>query len=131
MSDPNDWFHEPEVKEGYASTFYPVRWKAYKPGYTGPRKGRWQRMNEYGGWDNLPNGEAPETVHAAPFDADEARTTIDAQAKVIEELLDELDAVPVDFGYYESAAKMMKYIIQKARDEFYGSRAALQESSHD
>lgn len=65
MSDPEDRFHEPAVKEGYAVDVYPVRWKPYKP--DGQRqmkaKGRWQRMNEYGGWENC---EKPETVFADP-----------------------------------------------------------------
>lgn len=56
--DPN----KPAVEEGYALDFYPVRWKRYKP--QGARQmgrlGRWQRMNEYGGWDNC---AAPRTVY--------------------------------------------------------------------
>lgn len=65
MSDPNDHFHVPALREGYAVAIYPVRWKAYKP--DGQRqmkkKGRWQRMNEYGGWDNC---ERPDAVFAEP-----------------------------------------------------------------
>ena len=65
VSDPNDRFHEPAVKEGYAVEVYPVRWKPYKP--DGQRqmkaKGRWQRMNEYGGWWNC---EKPSAVFAEP-----------------------------------------------------------------
>ncbi len=55
------------------STFYghvwmPFRWKAYKPSSEQFRrmglKGRWQAMNEYGGWDNAkaPNEWAPEAA---------------------------------------------------------------------
>lgn len=65
MSDNNDNFHEPAVKEGYAVSVTPVRWKAYKPQYTAQtgKKGRWQTMNEYGGWDNC---EKPDAVYSNP-----------------------------------------------------------------
>lgn len=52
MSDPQDYFHPPVITEGYAIDIYPVRWKPYKPGARTNKKGRWQKMNEYGGWDN-------------------------------------------------------------------------------
>ena len=35
----------------------PVRWKPYKPGSQQAKMGiagRWQKMSEYGGWDNFP-----------------------------------------------------------------------------
>jgi hypothetical protein len=64
MSDPDDHFHEPVVKQGYAVDIYPVRWKPYKPEGQRQmkRKGRWQRMSEYGGWENCdtPNHIFPE-----------------------------------------------------------------------
>lgn len=37
----------------------PVRWKPYKPTSEQARHGiagRWQQMNEFGGWENLPGG---------------------------------------------------------------------------
>lgn len=37
MSDPQDKFHEPEIKEGYGVFWSPVRWKAYKPGTRRPK----------------------------------------------------------------------------------------------
>lgn len=65
MSDPDDRFHEPLLKEGYAVDIYPVRWQPYKP--DGQRqmraKGRWQRMNDYSGWDNC---EKPNFVFVEP-----------------------------------------------------------------
>jgi hypothetical protein len=61
--DDGDYMHEPAVKEGYALNCYPVRWKAYKPGAPTKKKGRWQRMNEYGGWDNC---EKPDAVLSEP-----------------------------------------------------------------
>jgi len=36
---------------------FPMRWKAYSPKseqFRHGTKGRWQQMNEYGGWDNAP-----------------------------------------------------------------------------
>lgn len=39
----------------YGHTWQPYRWKAYSPKSEQARrgiKGRWQAMNEYGGWDN-------------------------------------------------------------------------------
>lgn len=45
----------PDLTEGYAVTFFPVRWKPYKPGSQQLKKGikgRWQSMTEYGGWEN-------------------------------------------------------------------------------
>jgi hypothetical protein len=38
-----------------ARTEHPVRWRAYKPNsqqFRSGLKGRWQKMNSYGGWDN-------------------------------------------------------------------------------
>lgn len=51
----------PEVKEGYAISIGPVRWKEYKPDGQRQmkRKGRWQAMTEYGGWGNC---ETPSEV---------------------------------------------------------------------
>jgi hypothetical protein len=46
----------PRDGEVYQAEFcVPVRWKAYKPTSEQFRhgiKGRWQKMNEYGGWEN-------------------------------------------------------------------------------
>lgn len=63
--DPQDRQTVPDVKEGYGVFVSPVRWKPYKPEHvrrTG-RKGRWQMMNEYGGWENC---EKPHTILPAP-----------------------------------------------------------------
>lgn len=49
---------EPPKVEGavvYGHTWMPYRWKAYPPKsqqFQSGQKGRWQAMNEYGGWDN-------------------------------------------------------------------------------
>lgn len=51
----------------YARFKTPMRWLPYKKGYTGPEKGRWQEMNEYGGWDNtdlVPEDWQPHTQPA-------------------------------------------------------------------
>ena len=58
ITPTRDLHQIPEVTEGYALTAHPVRFKLYKP--EGVRqmkgkKGRWQSMNEYGGWENLPD----------------------------------------------------------------------------
>lgn len=59
---PNaDLQHVPEVKKGYVFTFSPVRWHPYKPKHIqdqinagrAAKRGRWQQMNEYAGWDNI------------------------------------------------------------------------------
>ena len=52
--DTNDKFHEPTIKEGYGVSCYPVRWQPYKPAHTKAtgQLGRWQKMNEWGGWEN-------------------------------------------------------------------------------
>jgi len=48
----------------------PIRWKPYKPTSQEVRlgkMGRWQKMNEYGGWDNFhfgPDWEWGEYNHA-------------------------------------------------------------------
>lgn len=47
-------------KEYHVTMAVPVRWKAYHPKSEQARagiSGRWQRMNQYGGWDNLPADE--------------------------------------------------------------------------
>ncbi|MFV1689995.1 hypothetical protein VWZ40_00900 [Phaeobacter sp. JH20_21] len=56
--------HEPDVKEGYLIDISPVRFKPYKPAGQRQmkRKGRWQRMNEYAGWENCP--ETPAEIWA-------------------------------------------------------------------
>ena len=51
---------EPPKEDGavvYGHTWSPYRWKAYSTKSEQFRrgiKGRWQRMNEYAGWDNAP-----------------------------------------------------------------------------
>lgn len=57
---------EPELNEGYAISFSPMRWKPYSPKseqFRKGRKGRWQMMNFFGGWDNC---EAPDIL--LPYD---------------------------------------------------------------
>ncbi|WP_299933720.1 hypothetical protein [uncultured Pelagimonas sp.] len=81
MSDPNNWFSKPEVTEGYAFSFYPVRWTPYRKGYTGKKLGRWQKMNGYAGWENC---DPPGAIHKEP------RELADALAR-IKELEDSLD----------------------------------------
>lgn len=56
--------HVPAITQGYCIDIYPVRWHPYKPLHTKRtgEKGRWQRMNEYGGWENCePPSEVFET----------------------------------------------------------------------
>jgi hypothetical protein len=82
--DDQDHMHEPLVKEGYAYDFYPVRWKAYKPGAPTNKKGRWQRMmNEYGGWENC---EKPAVVFHSP-------DLIEAQAAQLQEAQEAMEYI--------------------------------------
>lgn len=75
MSDPNNWFTEPPVKEGYTFGFYPVRWTPYhkKHRKQSKKKGRWQRMTEYGGWENC---DPPGKIIDNPRDLSEALSKI-------------------------------------------------------
>ena len=76
--------------EGYAFEMRPVRWKPYKPQgakQTG-RPGRWQELNEYGGWENC---ETPGELHDGPEMVPASRLT-EAQAE-IERLRDALQAI--------------------------------------
>jgi hypothetical protein len=82
--DDQDYMHEPLVKEGYAYDFYPVRWKAYEHGAPTNKKGRWQRMKEYGGWENC---DKPAEVFHSP-------DPIEAQAAQLQEAQE-----IVQFGY--------------------------------
>lgn len=58
MTDFPGWIEGEPPKDGreFAAVMrVPVRWKAYKPSsqqFKAGIKGRWQMMNEYGGWDN-------------------------------------------------------------------------------
>lgn len=54
MSDPENHFTNPAVTEGYGHSFTYYRWKPYKPQHRKQSKklGRWQCLNEYGGFDN-------------------------------------------------------------------------------
>lgn len=48
----------------------PMRWRAYKPNSQQARrgiKGRWQALNEYGGWDNV-LGFNPDAVTWEPWE---------------------------------------------------------------
>jgi hypothetical protein len=78
--DDQDHMHEPLVKEGYAYAFYPVRWKAYKPGAPTNKKGRWQRMKEYGGWENCDKPaevfHSPDLIEARAAQLQEAREVV-------------------------------------------------------
>ena len=71
MSDPENHYTAPEVNAGYAVTVTPVRWMAYRKGYTGKKLGRWQAMNSYGGWDNC---AAPDKVYESPPKIEEVET---------------------------------------------------------
>lgn len=69
FADPIQWTPgEPPKRDGevvYGHTWQPYRWKAYSPKSQQFRhgiKGRWQAMNEYGGWDNA---KAPDEWAAA------------------------------------------------------------------
>lgn len=45
--------------------------------------------------------------------------TLEAKAQRLEEALEQIDAVALDFGYFESAARTMKEIAEKA---LYGGK---------
>lgn len=88
----------PEVKEGYFHTFRPVKWKPYKPGAQTQKAGRWQSMNEWGGWDNC---ETPEEVWSEPADI----AAMKAALLAAEEIAQCLDAVlRVDDEWVRSTA---------------------------
>jgi hypothetical protein len=61
MSDPENHFTRPEVTEGYGHSFTYYRWKPYRPAHAKQSKklGRWQKLNEYGGFENC---EAPHGI---------------------------------------------------------------------
>lgn len=65
----------PEIKEGYVNEYYHVRWVPYKK--DGARqmrkKGRWQRSNGYGGYENC---DTPARVYPGPIDYDSAAKLI-------------------------------------------------------
>jgi hypothetical protein len=59
LEELNSWqYMETAPQDGtpfLARIEYPMRWLAYKPNsqqFRSGIKGRWQAMNEYGGWDN-------------------------------------------------------------------------------
>lgn len=77
MTDPKRT--TPDVTEGYAISFSPVRWHPYKPNSQQAKrgiKGRWQEMGEYGGWHNC---EPPSRVYATP---DLAKKLIEARQQI-------------------------------------------------
>lgn len=52
----------PRDRPFYAVIRVPVRWAPYKPNSQEVRRGkmgRWQKMNEFGGWDNLHPNKPP------------------------------------------------------------------------
>jgi len=60
----------PKIKEGYILDFYHVRWRPYKPDGKRQMKraGRWQRMNDYGGYENC---DAPGRLLQEPVDLEQ------------------------------------------------------------
>lgn len=60
-----DRMTDPPIKEGYFVSVVPIRWKRYKPDGQRQMKalGRWQIMNEWGGWNNC---EFPSEVWESP-----------------------------------------------------------------
>ena len=59
----------------YMRVIQPYRFLPYKPNSQQAKrgeKGRWQMMNEYGGWDNAPVPLGNEWCRTHPFDAIEA-----------------------------------------------------------
>ncbi|MBV7408711.1 DUF1192 domain-containing protein [Maritimibacter sp. DP1N21-5] len=134
MSDPGQIHHEPEVKEGYATEFYPVRWLAYKPKSDQFRrgiKGRWQRMNEYGGWENLPRGEPIGPIHPNPFDADEAADRITALEAEVARLREAMNAkVQVKPLVWEDE-RISRNSPRQTADSIIGCYEVLQWSSGD
>lgn len=85
MSDDRQTDHTPAKTEGYAFSFSPVKWKPYKPNseqFRKGRKGRWQEMNEYGGWHNC---DAPSVILDEPLElADALRKIADLEAQIAE-----------------------------------------------
>ena len=118
---PNpDLQHIPEVKEGYVLSAGPVRWKPYKPGYQGNRKGRWQAMNEYGGWENcetpaevwpeLPDYRALSArLAAVEAERDLLRAKVEAGERLIERLVPMLDDDPSLYEQQAGRAALTAY----------------------
>jgi hypothetical protein len=53
----------PKDRVIYAVIRIPVRWHPYKPNSQEVKRGkmgRWQKMNEFGGWENLYPDKAPD-----------------------------------------------------------------------
>jgi len=77
-----DLQHEPDIREGYVLVGGPVKWMPYKPqgAKHTKRKGRWQAMNEYGGWDNC---ETPAQIWSGFISYEEMAAHIIAQREQI------------------------------------------------
>lgn len=70
-----DWRTDPPPEDGseiHMRTIQYLRFKPYKPSSQQARagiKGRWQQMNEWGGWDNCPRPLGCEWIPAAEGNA--------------------------------------------------------------
>lgn len=70
-----EWKTSPPPLDGtpiYMRTVSVYRFKPYKPSsqqFKRGEKGRWQEMNEYGGWENCPHPLGNEWTTESPFDA--------------------------------------------------------------
>ena len=97
-----DLQREPDIREGYVLLGGPVKWMPYKPqgAKHTKRKGRWQAMNEYGGWDNC---ETPAQIWSGFISYEEMAAHIialEARVKTAEELADSVQKEGAARGNY-------------------------------
>jgi hypothetical protein len=95
-----DLQREPDIREGYVLVGGPVKWMPYKPQgakHTN-RKGRWQAMNEYGGWDNC---ETPAQIWSGFISYEEMAAHIialEARVDAAEDLAEAVDDMHDSIG---------------------------------
>ena len=124
----------PAITHGYALELRPVRWLPYKPDGRRQMKqrGRWQEMNEYGGWGNCktpneiwPGGTAPDLIsgyHAALAENARLRAERDAAWQAGAEAMREAAADRAD----DIAVCMLSQQRGEAA-QYFGNRADMAE----
>jgi len=113
----------PEIKEGYSLDFYHVRWKPYKPDGKRQMKraGRWQRMNDYGGYENC---DAPGRLLQEPVDLEKMLAAPDLYAALNALFIAVCEANSVDpnmiYEGRDGPVSKAKSALSKARGETNG-----------
>lgn len=129
----------PAITHGYVLELRPVRWLLYKP--DGQRqmkqRGRWQEMNEYGGWGNCktpseiwPGLTAPDLIsdyHAALAENARLRAEVERLRGALEEIRDRhIPDQPSGFGGDE-----LEWATRQHHALRHIAREALKETRHD